>query len=775
MSADPLVEELFLRFVEHHVSEGKILSAQDLCRGNEDLLEPLQRCIRGYLALDQTLDQGTVTAPEAPERDKDLPIFDGFQTIERIGGGGMGEVFKLRDRKLDRIVAGKVIRPDARVHASLSDFLREAKAMALFQDSRIVQVHEFRDTADPPVIIMEYVDGFQLSQVGPSLEYAQRARIVKGVCEALHRAHSLGIQHRDLKPANIMLDAALQPKILDFGLSESDPGSGHLKGTLHYLAPEQLDPTRRIDARTDVYALGVILYELISGSVPYDGDTVVDLLPQLEAGQPRLPVEWNSGVPEPLQAIALKAMERDPGDRYPSTREMALDLERYLDGRPVLARPSLYSSALGRRLQPHLEQIEEWQRLKLIYPHEARRLRLAYRRLQAREDDWIVESRTLSYSQIALYLGALFLVVGSLLYFGAHRFFEAVEGLLGPLLVLGLPFAGLNAASHVLYRKGHRAVAVAFSLGAVLLLPLLLLILFHEGGLWLVTAGDEGQFFVDGPVSNRQMQVALLIACVWAVILALRTGTTALSAVATLLVFFLNLAVLTDLDLRIWLEEGRWDLLSFHLMPLLLLMALAGHRMEAGGRPWFARPLYVGAVVVLVTSLELLALDGKAFRYLGLSMRGYQSPDVGDPILLDTLTAMTLTGMILYVVASLLEWRGTEVAAPASFLLFALSPFATLEPVAYLNLTEEYSRSFGWLFLVLALTVSFLSHHRQRKTFYLAGLLNTVLALWLITTHYEWFDEPTWAMVVIVVGLVVLAAGFQLYRYERTRRRVGSS
>ena len=84
MSADPRVEELFLRFVEHHVNEGRILNAQDLCRGKEALLEPLQRCIRGYLALDQTLDQGTVTAPEAPDRDKDLPIFDGFQTIERM-------------------------------------------------------------------------------------------------------------------------------------------------------------------------------------------------------------------------------------------------------------------------------------------------------------------------------------------------------------------------------------------------------------------------------------------------------------------------------------------------------------------------------------------------------------------------------------------------------------------------------------------------------------------------------------------------------------------
>ena len=133
-------------------------------------------------------------------------------------------------------------------------------------------------------------------------------------------------------------------------------------------------------------------------------------------------------MPEPLQAIALKAMEREPALRYQSALELGADLQRYLDGRPVLARPSLYATTLGMRVAPHLQQIGEWLRLRLIHPHEAERLHSAYRALDARDDDWIVESRALSYSQIALYLGAFLLVCGSLFYFVAHRWYDAVDG-----------------------------------------------------------------------------------------------------------------------------------------------------------------------------------------------------------------------------------------------------------------------------------------------------------------------------------------------------------
>src|SRR4029453_186690 len=253
-----------------------------------------------------------------------------------------------------------------------------------------------------------------------------------------------GIQHRDLKPSNIMLDGALRPKILDFGLSDDRADRGHLRGTVHYVAPEQLDPSQPIDRRTDVYALGVILYELLCGVTPYRADTTSELLDAVRLGQPRLPIEINSNVPAALQAIALKAMERNAADRYQTAAEMVRDLDRYLVGQPVEARPTQYAATLATRVRGHVDQVAEWLRLKLIYPHEAKNLTAAYKTLEAREDDWIVASRILSYSQIVLYLGAFVLTMGGVYYFYAHRVAKAVTGMVGPFLVLGAPFIGLN-------------------------------------------------------------------------------------------------------------------------------------------------------------------------------------------------------------------------------------------------------------------------------------------------------------------------------------------
>ena len=765
------LEPLFARFVEEHVLHGRVLAAADLCGARADLVAPLERLIARYRSITSALDGGSEPVGRPASTGDSLPQFDGFQTIERLGAGGMGEVFKLRDLTLDRIVAGKVIRRDPGAPATIAEFLREARSMALFADRRIVRVFEFRPDADPPVIIMEHVDGFELGRIGPSLEFAQRARVLIDICGALEHAHALGLQHRDLKPSNIMLDAQLSPRILDFGLSSGHPYRGHLKGTLHYVAPEQLDPAQPIDRRTDVYALGVVLYELLCGRSPYAASTDEAVISAIREGQPQLPVEIDPRVPEPLQAVALKAMERDPLQRYQSALDLAADLQRYLDGRPVHARPTVYTSTLGTRVAPHLQQVGEWLRLRLIYPHEAERLRSAYRALDAREDDWIVESRALSYSQIALYLGAFLLVCGSLFYFAAHRWYDAVRGVVRPLLVLGLPFAGLNAAAHLLYRRDHKAVAVAFFLAAVGLLPLLLVILFHETGLLVVAPDTPGQLFQDGSISNRQLQVTTLVACLWCGTLALRTRTAALSTVCALLVFCFGLSVLTDLGLRSWLEDGRWDLLALNTFPLVVAYAGLGTLAERRQWPWLARPAYVAGALLLIVVLELLALDGRTFYYLGFSLQSMQSPGVSDRLLIDTLAAMTLNGMGFYALASALDRHGTELQAMAARLLFTLSPFAILQPLGYLVRTAEYSPRYDWIYLVLALAIALASQTRQRRAFYYAGVLNTGAALYLITDHRNWFDRPLWAVAVIVFGLAVLAAGFVLDRRERRRGR----
>ena len=282
-------------------------------------------------------------------------------------------------------------------------------------------------------------------------------------------------------------------------------------------------------------------------------------------------------------------------------------------------------------MRPHLDQIAEWLRVKLIYPHEAARLTSAYRALEAREDDWIVASRTLSYSQIALYLGAFFLLAGSLFYFVAHRVEGAITGLTGPILILGLPFAGLNLAGRWLYRREHQAVAVAFYLGGLTLLPLFLLIMLHERGLWVAPTEAAHQLFTDATVSNRQLQITVGVTGIWATWLALRTRTSALSTVSAFLLFLFAVAVFADFGLRHWIEDGHYDLVALHLALLVPVYGASASLLERSGRPWFARPAYVAGALTLIGALDLFALNGKMLHYAGVSMGAFQPPDVADP------------------------------------------------------------------------------------------------------------------------------------------------
>jgi hypothetical protein len=759
------LETLLARVVAYHLDHGELPAANIIAGDRPDLAAPLWSLAQQYVALTSALEHGAPADDAAPAP---APlVVEGFQTIERLGAGGMGEVYKLRDLTLDRFVAAKVIRADRRARTALAEFLEEARSMALFEDRRVVQIHELRDDADPPVIIMEFVDGFELGRIGPSLEFGQRARILRDVCGVIHRAHELGIQHRDLKPSNIMVDNALAPKVLDFGLSHGNPHAGHLRGTPAYLAPEQLELSRPIDARTDVYALGVILYELIAGVTPFDAADTTDLLDAIARGVPRLPTEIDPRVPEPLQAIALKAMDRDPAGRYQSARDMALDLTRYLDGRPVVARPAQYATSLASRTRVHLDHIAEWLRLKLIYPHEADRLQQAYRRLDAREDDWIAAARTLSYSQIALYFGALLLTAGSLFYFTAH-YDGAVVGFVRPFLVLAVPWIAVNAAGWRLFGTGRQAVAVAFFLAGVTLLPLVLLIWLHEAHIWAVPHDAPNQLLAEGGISNRQLQLITLLASAWAGWLALRTRTTALSTVFVVLLLLVAVSVLSSFGLRSWIENNQWDRVALHLWPLALVYAALGVAGERTARAWLSTPLYIGAIAVLVASLDLLALDGRTMAYLDLSLHRFQSPH--DTVSIDTLAALTMNGLAFYFVAVALERWGSDLMMGPAALLLLIAPFSSLEPLAYLVDTKDYLSQIDWLYLALAATTAIVSHHRQRKGFYYAGLLNATVALYCIADRRQWFDRPLWGAAIVAAGLAVLAAGFALDVRERRDR-----
>jgi hypothetical protein len=350
-----------------------------------------------------------------------------------------------------------------------------------------------------------------------------------------------------------------------------------------------------------------------------------------------------------------------------------------------------------------------------------------------------------------------------------HRVEGAVSGLLRPFVVLGLPFLGLNAAGRWLYRRDHQAVAVAFYLAGVSLLPLFLLIWFHETGLFVAAADAPSQLFGDGIISNRQFQITVLIATLWSGWLALRTRTSTLSIVSTLVLFLLGIAILSDFDLREVVDAQEFHRLAIRLAPIAAAYALAAYGLERASRPWFATPLYVASGVVLVLVVDLLAIDGKMFQYLGLSLQGLQPAGVSWPVLIDTMTALAINGVLFYGAAALIERRGSALMRPAAQFLFTIAPFSMLEPLAYLSERAEYQELFDWAYLGAAIGIALLSHARQRRSFYYAGIINAGLALYLIAARNHWFDRPAWATAVVLVGLAALVTGFLLDARKRRR------
>src|SRR6185437_12605790 len=294
----------------------------------------------------------------------------GYEILGELGRGGMGVVYKARQAKLNRIVALKMVLAGAQADPQQLDrFRAEAEAVARLQHPHIVQIHEISEHDGCPFFSLEYVDGGTLAQklTGAPQPPRLAAQFVRMLALAMHSAHQKGIIHRDLKPGNILLatpsehisspdsfhaesQAALRlygiPKITDFGLAkhldvQSQTRTGAIIGTPSYMAPEQAEGrSHAIGPATDVYALGAILYEMLTGRPPFEGDSSLTTIRQLLSQDPVRPSSLHLKVPRDLETICLKCLEKDPARRYHGAEDLAEDLHRFLRSQPIEARPT---------------------------------------------------------------------------------------------------------------------------------------------------------------------------------------------------------------------------------------------------------------------------------------------------------------------------------------------------------------------------------------------------------------------------------------------------
>ncbi len=356
------VQDLHARVLEKAPEERESF-LEAACEGDAKLLREVRRLLEGTVPADFMEPPSEVrSAANAP-----WPEISGLSITRRLGEGGRGAVWLAHDEASDSLVAVKVLSPAAQLSTlQLERFRREGVVAEKLDHPGIVSVLRTGAENGLPFIVMEWVDGLDLAQeismlrsISPrpsdskallaSIDASRRievcARILREAAEALHFAHEQQIIHRDIKPQNILLAGELQPRLVDFGLARNESAdtitvSGEVEGTPNYMSPEQVHARRAIiDRRTDVYSLGVVLYELLTLTRPFEAPTLRQVMDNITSRTPPRARSLNPDIPIDLETICHHAMEKRPEDRYATAAELAADLDRFLSHQSIEARP----------------------------------------------------------------------------------------------------------------------------------------------------------------------------------------------------------------------------------------------------------------------------------------------------------------------------------------------------------------------------------------------------------------------------------------------------
>jgi serine/threonine protein kinase len=356
------VIDLLVEWEERRIS-GRTPSPEELCPGNVPLQNELRKRIDRRRQLEAIFETPTLGEVDAPAVLPPLPDVAGYEILEVIGHGGMGVVYKARQLGLNRLVALKMVLAGASASPqSLDRFRSEAEAVAQLAHPNIVQIYEIGEQGGCPFLALEYISGGSLAQQldGTPVASGKAAALVLALAQAVHHAHERGIVHRDLKPANVLLLADGTPKIADFGLAKRADSNyartqtGAILGSPSYMAPEQATGAAdKIGPATDVYALGVILYELLTGRPPFKGATLLETIEQVREHDPVPPQTLQPKTPRDLETICLKCLEKQPHRRYASAAELADDLQLFLQGDPISAHSLTLLDQVARTISHH--------------------------------------------------------------------------------------------------------------------------------------------------------------------------------------------------------------------------------------------------------------------------------------------------------------------------------------------------------------------------------------------------------------------------------------
>ncbi|MGB9457417.1 MAG: serine/threonine-protein kinase [Bryobacteraceae bacterium] len=700
--------------------------------------------------IDRVLDPAAL-----PER------LSGHKIVAEIGSGGMGRVLLAIDDALGRKVAIKTLAPRYADNPSLhARFMAEARAMARLSHPNIVRIYNLGPAEEPPHFVMEFLEGAPLTKAAARLTFEQKAELMHKVVLAVEFLHQGGMLHRDLKPANILVGADLEPKLLDFGLAldlgmhERLSRIGETAGTPEYFSPEQAGGAERLDPRSDVFSLGAVLYELLTGAPPFRGETMSELLRRIREEEPALPRRQAPAIPKGLQDICLRALEKNPSHRYGSAREMADDLRRYLAGEAVLAEPVAYTRLIADKVGEHLRDLETWRRDQVVSDSEYEGIRKRYDRLLEREDAWIMEARRLTLPQVSLYLGAWILAVGTALL----TFFKysAMAGAPAVLVAwaAAAPMAWIGIRT---WKRGYHRVAIAYLLAFCVVLPVSMLVTMEEARIFdALTRGSANlelfhRLGVDKQATNAQLWWALaagLPVCWW-----LRRFTRApvFSLMFSSIGALLCLATLLRMGMLDWLDNdpGRF---YFHLIPCAALFMAAGFGLERLGRPDDSRYFYPFAVAFTWAALSGVATFHEPYaKWLQATA----------PWTRGQIEYLFIANAAIYFVLDRICERlpSPQVHVVGRAFRFVI-PGHVMTSLFLLGLNANShieQRVFDWLLPAVACVFVFASIPRQMKNFFASGLLFFAIGVFRLQQNV-FPDRAGWPILLLACGLALMVA-----------------
>jgi serine/threonine protein kinase len=709
----------------------------------------------------------------------------GYDVEERTGEGRIGIVYRAREVAEGREVALKI----ARRTLERESYAPAAELLGRLNHRGIIAELKVHDEASPAVLAMAWVDGRPITLALNNATWDAKAGGIASVCDVIDSAHRQGVVHGDLKPNNLLIAPDGKPKVLDFGLSRMRADAGDLMrsdssgaaAAARYLAPEQVGEGAEVGPATDVYALGVVLYELLTGDLPFAaGGSRRD-------DAPELPMLKRGDVPEPLQRICLKALEKRPEDRYRSMSEMREDLECYRRGKAVPVRPSYYNNLIESPARSHVAAIDRWRDQALITDGEHVRLRRAYQSLTRSGLQAVRESRLVHWRVLSLYLGGWLALDGvawwlALYYSNNELAVGIVRERTGRVFIGLIPAIVANGLWQFFDRRGSYRFAFAAMIIGLVSLPFAVGVGVHEIVGWLAdgrACGNGGPgiiAFLNCPVPwgplrdqifdgrallpNIQLFIAFLVAVVWSTYVALRSRTLTSATIVGLYFVALNLIVLDFRGLK-YLFDAKLSYGGFYMLPAAYALVVAA--VYVGQKPMQPRqavPLFAIAMVVAILASQAIAIRGPRDW-------DWQSQ------LFETGAIEVALGIVYLACSRYLRDRFRVEAAAAYLVLAWLAPVALLGGIALMD--EGWRKEevlwmvpflgkmlTPWAPVLLAgsIVIVLLAARVQSYLYIICGLLFLDYSSWVIAfadTEKPWSWWP-WPFIILCTGLALMAS-----------------